>query len=99
QDAAETRHIVSRIEDVPAPTEIGLEPRCEIARTVGRLGAHVAEIAGAVARRNVHAAAQSDRQVRVVAAHAALFGKGVERGLAWARVLVAEFDAIVREVA
>ena len=39
-------------------------------RAVRRRHADVAEIAGAVARRNVHAATERDGEVRVVAAHA-----------------------------
>ena len=65
------------VEGVPAAAEIDLEPGAEIHRL--RLGRHadVAEIAGAVARRDVHAAAQRDREVREVAAHAAALDEGV----------------------
>ena len=54
--------LLRAIERVPAPAEIGLEPGGEIHRAVRRRDADVAEIAGAVARRNVHAAAERDRR-------------------------------------
>ena len=53
------------------PDEIDLEPGREIHRRVVRRHADVAEIAGAIARRDVHAAAERDREMREVAAHAA----------------------------
>jgi len=59
----------------PASSEIGLEPSGEVPRSVGRLCAHIAEIAGAVARRNIHAAAQRHREMCLIPAHAALFGE------------------------
>src|ERR1700730_7197860 len=54
QDTAYPRHVVARIERIPAPADIGLEPTSEVARPVRRLGAHVAKVSGAVARRNIH---------------------------------------------
>ncbi len=71
--------VVARIEGVPAVAEIGLEPAREIHRSVWRLGADVAQVAGAIARRYVHAAAERDRQVRVVAAYAEAFVVGLPR--------------------
>src|SRR6201995_4722531 len=70
QHAADPRLVVARIESVPAAAEIGLEPAGEIADRPRLRRADVAEIAGAIARRNVHAAAEGDRQMRIVAAHA-----------------------------
>src|SRR5258706_16113036 len=70
QDAADPRNVVARIEGVPVAADIGLEPAGKIPRGVGRRHADVAEIAGAIARWNVHAAAERDCQVRVVAADA-----------------------------
>ena len=70
QDAADARHVVARVEGVPAAAEIGLEPAGEIHRRVGRRHADVAEIAGAIARRDVHAAAEGDGEMGEVAAHA-----------------------------
>ena len=52
QDAAHARHVVARVEDVPAAADPGLEPRREIARADRRRRPDVAQVAGAVARRN-----------------------------------------------
>ena len=59
QDAADAREVVAGVEGVPAAAEIDFEPALEIHRR--RVGRHadVAEIAGAIARRNVHAAAEA----------------------------------------
>src|SRR5208282_341219 len=59
----------------------------------------VAEIAGAIARRNIHTAAERDREMGEVAAHAAALGMRVPGGFGRAGVLVAEFDAVVDVVA
>src|SRR4026209_2894861 len=69
QRAADPRDVVPWIERVPAASDIGFEPGGEIHRTIRRRHADIAEIAGAVAGRNVHAAAERDRQMREVAAH------------------------------
>src|SRR6185437_16119438 len=53
--------------------EIGLEPAGEVHRDRGRRDADVAKIARAIARRNVHATAECDRRVGIVAANAGGF--------------------------
>src|SRR5438105_14220943 len=58
QDAADPRNVVARIEGTPVPAEIGFEPAGEIACGPGFRRADVAEIARAIARGNVHAAAE-----------------------------------------
>src|SRR5712672_4758792 len=63
QDAADPRNVVARIEGVPVAADIGFEPAGKIACGVGRRHPDVAEIAGAIARRNVHAAAERDGKV------------------------------------
>src|SRR5206468_3776184 len=73
QHAADSRHVVARVECVPAPAKIGLEPAGEIHWAIGRWHADVPEIAGAIARRNVHAAAERDGEMRVVATHTLAF--------------------------
>ena len=57
ENAANARDIVARVKSVPYPAQVRLESRTKIHR--GRRGRHtdVAEIAGAVAGRDVHAAA------------------------------------------
>src|SRR4029079_3418317 len=99
ENAANTRNIVARIERVPAAVEEHLEPGAEIHR--GRVGrnADIAEITGAIARRDVHAAAKRDSEMREVAAHAPLLDIGIVGGAADMGVLVAELDVLVDEVA
>src|SRR6266436_4486985 len=55
QHAADSRHVITRIEGVPPPAKIGLEPAGEIHRPIRWRHADVAEVPGAIAGRNVHA--------------------------------------------
>src|SRR5262249_8232045 len=77
---------------IPATAEIDLDPGTEIHRLGLGRNADVAEMAGAIARRDVHAAAQRDRQVGKVAAHPAALDHDVGGGPGGAGVLVAETD-------
>ena len=99
QDAADARLVVPRVEGVPAPSDIGLEPGGEIHRVRGGRDADIAEIAGAVAGRNVHAAAEGDRQVGVVAAHAFALLERLPGRSRRSRILVAERDVAMDPVA
>jgi poly(hydroxyalkanoate) depolymerase family esterase len=99
QHPSDPRHVVARIESVPASAQVGLEPRREVSGRIGWGHPDVAEIAGAVARRNVHGPAQRDGEMGVVAAHAAALIERLPCGLGGARVLVPEGDMIVHEVA
>jgi hypothetical protein len=99
QDAANPRHVVARIECVPAATEISLEPAGEIADRPRRRCADIAEVAGAVTRRNVHAAAECDGQMGIVAAYAFAFVENFPRRHGGAGVLVAESDVTMDEIA
>ena len=99
QDTADPRRIVARIEGVPLAAEIDLDPGREIHRRVGRRKADVADIAGAVAagmfrqRQNVAARWAKSRQTPRRSAKASA---AVRVG---ARMLVAEGDVLVHEVA
>ncbi len=73
QDATDPGNVVTWIECVPATTDISLEPAGEIAGGIWRRHADVTEIAGAVARRNVHAAAERHSQMCIVPANAFAF--------------------------
>src|SRR5215207_5696134 len=99
QDAADPGHVVARIEGAPVPAEIGLEPAGEIAHGPGFWRADIAEIAGAIARRNVHAAAERDGEMGVIATDALAFCISLPRRPRGARVLVSEGDVTVDEVA
>src|SRR5258708_9279117 len=68
QHSPDPRHVVPWVEGIPASSEIRLEPSGEVHRTVGRRFAHVAEIAGAVPRRNVHASPKCNIKMCVIAA-------------------------------
>src|SRR5204862_7277353 len=98
-DAADPRHVVARVEGAPVPAEIGFEPAGEIARGPGLWRADVAEIARAIARGNVHAAAERDGEMGVIAADALAFRVSLPRRLAGARMLVSERDVTVHEIA
>src|SRR6185295_5100923 len=98
QDAADAGHVVARVERIPASAEIGLEPAGKIHRTIGRRHADVAEIAGAVTGWNVHAAAQGDGEVGVVAADALALLVGLPRRPGGSGMLVAELNAVMNEI-
>src|SRR3954451_1925229 len=57
---ADAGNVVAGIERIPAAAEIDLEPGAEIHRIRLRRNADVAQITGAIARRDVHAATQRD---------------------------------------
>src|SRR6516164_4950838 len=99
QDAADAWRIVPRIERVPPIAEIDLEPSAEIHRIGIRQNANIAEIAGAVARGDVHAAAECDRQMRKISAHAAALESDLGSGPGGARVLIAEAHIGLNEIA
>ena len=98
QDAADARHVVARIERVPLAGQIDLEPAGEIHRRGIAGHADVAEIAGAIARRDVHAAAERQRQMRKIAADAGALLVDVMRRLHVMGVLVAEGDVVMDEI-
>ena len=99
QYPADARGVVARVEGVPAVSEIRFEPAREVHGSGYRRDSNIAEIAGAVARRNVHAATERDGEVSVVSANAAPLVVGLQSGSRAPRVLVAEFDVAVDEVA
>src|SRR4029450_4528642 len=97
--AAHPRMIVAGIEGEPATVQIHLEPGGEIHRRGIAGHADVAEIAGAIARRDIHAAAERDGKMREVAADAAPLGMAFGGRAVTARMMVAEFDAPMHIVA
>src|SRR6516225_7087446 len=90
QDTADAWGIVPRVERVPPIAEIDLEPSAEIHRIGIRQNANIAEIACAIARGDVHAAAECNCQMRKVSAHAAALESDLGSGPGGARVLIAE---------
>src|SRR6516164_4990132 len=99
QNAPDTRRVVASIERVPAPAEIDLKPGAEIHRI--RIGRHanVAKITGAIARRNVHAAAQGDCEMGKISTDATAFHMCIPRRLGRIRMLIAECKVAVYVVA
>src|SRR5437899_4871813 len=99
QDAPLPRLVVAGIEGVPAPADEGLEPAGEIAHRPRLWRADVAQIPGAISRGNVHATAERNGQMRIVAADALAFLVRLPRRPGGARMLVAEDDVAVNEIA
>lgn len=99
QDPAYARRIVAGIEGVPAAVEKHLEPGGEIHRAVRRRRADVAQVAGAITGRDIHAAAKGHRQMGIVTADADSFVECFQRGARHARVFIAEHDVVMDVVA
>jgi|SRR3954467_3354649 hypothetical protein len=97
QDATDSRHVVTWIESAPMPADIGFKPAGEISHRPWLRRADVAEIPGAIARGNVHAAAERDGKMGIVAADALAFLISLPRRFAGACVLVSESDVMVDE--
>ena len=85
------------IERVPLAAEIGVEPGREIHRRVRPGHADIAEIAAAIACRDVDAAAQGDRQVGEIPAHPLALLIGIPRRLGRPGEMIAELDMIMGE--
>ena len=92
-------HIVPWIERVPGATEIDFNPRCKIHHAVRRQRPHVAQVSGAVPRRNIHAAAESNSQVREVATDAHTLVERLPSCPRGARFLIVERDMVVDKIA
>ena len=99
ENAADSGMIVTRVHRVPTPIEKHLEPGAEIHRVDVDRNADVAEIASAIARGNVHAAAERNREMGEVAADADAFVHGIAGAAGWARVWITEADLRVNEIA
>ena len=79
EDTVDARRVVPGVECVTAAAKINLEPRAEVHGRVLWRNADVAEIAGAIAGRNVNAAAERDRKMREVAANASPLSEDFEK--------------------
>src|SRR6202030_1003147 len=91
-------HVVAGVKGVPASSEISLEPCGEVHRTVGRECPHVAEIAGAVARGNVHGAAECNSEMRVIATDASPVVERFPGSSCGAGMLIAKRDMVMHEI-
>ena len=92
------RHVVARIERLPLPVEEHFDPGAEV-HGVDDGHANVAEVAVDVARRDVKAAAQRQRQMRIVAADANTFLKGLVGGSRRACLQIVEANVVVHKIA
>src|ERR1700678_1398975 len=99
EDTPDPRGIVARVERVPTAAEIDLDPRRKIIRRVGRWKADIGKITGAIACRNVQAAAKSDGKMSVVAAHASALSVCFKCRSGWTGMFVTECYVIMDEVA
>ena len=99
ENAPDPRGIVPRIEGMPPAAEIDLDPRSKIHGCIRRRKADIRDVTGAVARRNVQATTESNCQMCEVAANSAALAICFERGSGGPRMLVAECDMVVHEVA
>src|SRR5437868_4156392 len=81
------------------PAEEGFEPCSEIRRPMWRWHADIAQVAGAVARRDVHAPAEGDCEVCVVPADSGFVVKSFERRPCHACMFVTENDMAMNIVA
>src|SRR5882757_928792 len=99
QHPADARRVVARVEGMPLPVEEYLEPGREIHRLVHRGHTDVAEVPGAVARRNVHAATEGNGKMREITADADPLVKGFQSSPGHARVFIAEREMSVNVIA
>ncbi len=79
--------------------QIDFNPRGEIPDAVGRRRPHVAQVAGAIARGNIHAAAKGDGQVSVVAANALALLESLPGGPGGAGIFIVKSDVVVDVIA
>ncbi len=98
QDAAIARIVVACVHVPPAAIQPDLVPGAEVAGA-GIRHADVADVAGDVARGDVHAARERDGKVLIIAADADALGEDVHGGLGGARGFVVEGDVRIHPIA
>src|ERR1700753_3654117 len=94
-DSSDTRMGVASVESKPTTIEEYFVPSAEVHRRGISGNADVAEIAGAIPRRDIHAPGKRDCQVGEVAAYATALVMPLRSGPVAARMMVTELDAIV----
>ena len=99
ENTPDPRGVVARVKGVPAAAEIDFDPRRKIHGRVRWRKTDVGYVTGAIARRDVQAAAEGDRQMCVVATNAVALYVRFVGGSGGAGVLVAEGEVVVYEVA
>ena len=96
--SADARSIVPGVESIPTGAEIDLEPGAEVHWSGDRRDTDIAEITGAISRRNVHASAKSDGEMRKIAANARALTIDVPSRFGRTGMLVAESDVLVNKI-
>jgi len=99
QDATPAGYIVARVEGVPAAADPCLEPGSEVANVVRRGHSEIAQVAGAVSRRDIQAAAEGDSKMHVVAADPGSCVIGLHCAAGCTGVLVVEGNVIMNIIA
>ena len=99
QNPPEPDAVIARIESEPAAAEIDLHPSCKVHRRIRRRDTDIAYIAGAIARRDIEAAAERDSEMREVPAHTAPLGIGFRSRTCRAGVFVAESEMVMHKIA
>jgi hypothetical protein len=92
--ATNAGHVVTGIKGVPTLSEEHLKP-CTIHRLRCRGHANVSQVACAVSRRNINAAAQRDRKMREITAYTPLLVVRLPSGFHRIRMLVTELKMLV----
>src|SRR4051794_25064662 len=91
--------IVAWVKRVPAPAQKDFNPGRKILRRMRRRKSDVADVACAIASRDIEAPAECKSEMSIVATHTLLFLKRLGSCARWPRVLVAKGDMIVHIVA
>ena len=90
QHTADARYIIAGVEGIPTAVKVSFEPTGEIHSTVGRRHADIAQVTCAIACRNVHAATECDRKVRVITTNTGFLLESLPRSFSAACVFIAK---------
>src|ERR1700736_2396437 len=99
QHAPNAAAVMPRIERMPVSAKIRFEPGAEVHWIGISRNANIAQIARRIARGNIHAAAQGNREMRKIAANAHPLAKTLERGAIGASFHVIEAEMAMDEFA
>jgi hypothetical protein len=98
-NTADAGMVVPRVNGVPTAIEEDFGPAAEIHGIWINRNADVAEIAGAIARGNIHATTERDGEVREVSAYTNAFVHGIACAAGGTRIGITEPDLSVHEIA
>src|SRR6516162_3496541 len=98
-NTSDARHIMTRVESEPTAIEKDFEPSIIIHRSRIRRHTDVAQKPICVTRRNVHAAAEGDREMGEIAANTDALLIGLIGGARSASMLIAKSQMVADEIA